>query len=276
MILLTTNGMSLGIEKLIKEAQKELWLISPYLKIHDRLIALLQSADDRDVNIHLIYGKKSDIGGEMKKLKGLLNLSIYFCKNLHAKAYFNEEEAIIGSMNLYEYSAINNVELGVLLESRKERQARKELFEEVKNILKLSVVKKNGIQNEHLDETEMDYIDCENQYYELLKPSLLSLNFKKGNNSKKFYTGRIAHNVPCSINNEYGLISFVFDSKGQFPTQRKISEIERLIGDYRVFEHTDSNRFCIYPPQKAKINIKNLYRNLKVSRSIIRFLIDNC
>lgn len=37
------------------------------------------------------------------------------CKNLHAKCYLNENEAIITSMNLYEFSQMNNNEMGIHL-----------------------------------------------------------------------------------------------------------------------------------------------------------------
>ena len=43
-------------------------------------------------------------------------------KNPHAKLYMNEEFAVISSMNLYEYSQVNNGELGVLC-GRKEDHA---------------------------------------------------------------------------------------------------------------------------------------------------------
>ncbi len=38
-----------------------------------------------------------------------------FCKNLHAKCYLNESECIISSLNLYEFSQINNNEMGILI-----------------------------------------------------------------------------------------------------------------------------------------------------------------
>ena len=42
-----------------------------------------------------------------------------FCKNLHAKCYLNESTCIISSLNLYEFSQVNNNEMGVLIEKIK-------------------------------------------------------------------------------------------------------------------------------------------------------------
>jgi phosphatidylserine/phosphatidylglycerophosphate/cardiolipin synthase-like enzyme len=40
--------------------------------------------------------------------------------NLHAKCYISENEAIISSLNLYEYSQVNNDEMGILVKSNHE------------------------------------------------------------------------------------------------------------------------------------------------------------
>ena len=40
---------------------------------------------------------------------------ISFCKNLHAKCYLNEESCIVSSLNLYEFSQVNNNEMGILI-----------------------------------------------------------------------------------------------------------------------------------------------------------------
>ena len=36
-------------------------------------------------------------------------------EDLHAKCYLNEKEALVTSLNLYDYSMVNNVEMGVLV-----------------------------------------------------------------------------------------------------------------------------------------------------------------
>ncbi len=51
-----------------------------------------------------------------------------FLKNLHAKIVLNEEAVVMSSMNLYEYSQVNNEELGMLAEFRRERNEYKDLL----------------------------------------------------------------------------------------------------------------------------------------------------
>jgi hypothetical protein len=46
------------------------------------------------------------------------NVSIVFIPNLHAKYYANEKKGIVTSINLYDYSFKNNVEFGVISESK--------------------------------------------------------------------------------------------------------------------------------------------------------------
>ena len=42
------------------------------------------------------------------------HVHLYFSKNLHAKCYLNEKKMIITSMNLYEFSQVNNREMAFL------------------------------------------------------------------------------------------------------------------------------------------------------------------
>ena len=112
---LTTRGTSSQIEDIISSAKNEVTLISPYVKIPDTLFQNLKVADRNKVEIRLVYGKdelKPDVKNQLKQLN---NLSLRFLKELHAKCFFNEECMVITSMNLYDFSEINNKEMGVLV-----------------------------------------------------------------------------------------------------------------------------------------------------------------
>jgi len=112
---LTTRGTSSAIEKIINDAKDRLVLISPFVKIPDTLFQNLKVADRKPVKITLVYGKgelKPDVKNQLKQLN---NLSLRFLKELHAKCFFNEECMVITSMNLYDFSEINNKEMGVLV-----------------------------------------------------------------------------------------------------------------------------------------------------------------
>ena len=138
---LTTQGTSYHIENIIVKAKNFIILISPYLNISKNLYDRLQDADKRKVRIILIYGKDELKSGEWEKLENLKNLSVYYCDNLHAKCYLNEEIMVITSMNMYEYSEKNNREMGVLISKENDNEAYNDAIREVKSITASQVTK---------------------------------------------------------------------------------------------------------------------------------------
>lgn len=112
---LTTNGTSYHIEKIITGAKKKLILVSPYLQISKTFYERLLDASKRSISIKIIYGKDELKPSEKKSLAVLKNLELLYFENLHAKCYFNEQEMVITSMNMYEFSEKNNREMGVFV-----------------------------------------------------------------------------------------------------------------------------------------------------------------
>ncbi len=119
---LTTTGVSNRLEQIILGAKDKVIIISPYLKINDRLKGYLEDKDRMKINIHVVYGKNELQPAESTWLQNLNFTHTYFLKNLHAKCYLNEEEAITTSMNLYEFSQQNNEEMGILVSSDDDSQ----------------------------------------------------------------------------------------------------------------------------------------------------------
>ena len=64
------------------------------------------------------------------------NLQLVSIENLHAKCYVNEERALLSSMNLYEYSQINNHELSVLFSAKEDADSYYTLNTRISKILK--------------------------------------------------------------------------------------------------------------------------------------------
>lgn len=111
---LTTTSISAELEKLIKSAREEITLISPYLKVNQRLQGFIRDADLRRVRLTVIYGKRDMQDAEREWIRGLTTpAETWFVPNLHAKCYLSEDAAIITSMNLYEFSQQNNDEMGI-------------------------------------------------------------------------------------------------------------------------------------------------------------------
>ena len=117
------------IENIISKAEKDLVLISPYLQIPRLLLERLNFASDqRGINIKIVCRKESLKREEFKTLKGISRLDLLNLPNLHAKCFYNEHNMVITSLNLYEYSQMNNREMGLLLTLAEDTEA----FEEAK------------------------------------------------------------------------------------------------------------------------------------------------
>lgn len=112
---LNTSLLNQWIPKLIDETERELIIIVPYIKTSERIYSHLKKANNRGVETTLIYREDKLSITEKKKLAELSNLNLLHHPNVHAKCYYNEHYMIIGSMNLYEYSELNNREMSVLL-----------------------------------------------------------------------------------------------------------------------------------------------------------------
>lgn len=134
---LRTSGISAGVEELIREARERLYIISPYLKLSDHVKELLNDKEREKLEVRIIFGKQELNPNEMSYLQNLKYLRLYFSKNLHAKCYLNEKKMIISSMNLYEFSQVNNREMGILIErdNESDKQVYEDAWKDIESIL---------------------------------------------------------------------------------------------------------------------------------------------
>mgnify|MGYP006172804269 FL=1 len=135
---LTTTGTNYHLEELIKGASDRLILISPFLKLNDRMKELLADKNRLKIDVRIVYGKSELQPQEIEWLRGLTYIRTSFCKNLHAKCYMNEEMCIITSLNLYEFSQVNNNEMGILIQRGEDSQLYKDAYEEAQRIIRIS------------------------------------------------------------------------------------------------------------------------------------------
>jgi hypothetical protein len=126
--VLDTYMINKEITEVCECSKKQLVIISPFLKINDKLRRSIESAVNRSVKLTVIYGKNEMDKDTYEWLKALPYCNIGFLKNLHAKLILNEEAAVLSSMNLYEYSQVNNHELGVLVRMKDRKNEYKELI----------------------------------------------------------------------------------------------------------------------------------------------------
>lgn len=133
---LNTTATNYHLEGLIRAAKERLVIVSPYLKFNDRFKALLEDQDRMRIDIRIVYGKSELAPAEINWLSSLESVRTSFLQNLHAKCYLSENAAIITSMNLYEFSQLNNDEMGVYILRDEEPGLYADAYEEVQRLLR--------------------------------------------------------------------------------------------------------------------------------------------
>jgi phosphatidylserine/phosphatidylglycerophosphate/cardiolipin synthase-like enzyme len=134
---LSTAGASNAIEQMIKSSKKRLYLISPYLQINPLLKSLLQQLDNKVSTIDIRFVSRTDKinADDMNFLQNLNGVRVLALDNLHAKCYLNEEIAILTSLNLYQYSQHNNIEMGIKVTQSVDGELYAAINDEVERIL---------------------------------------------------------------------------------------------------------------------------------------------
>lgn len=172
---LNTSATNYFLEEMIKGASDRLILISPFLKLNERIKELLEDKNRLKIDVRIVYGKSELQPEEINWLKELTFVRTSFCKNLHAKCYLNENSCIITSLNLYEFSQINNNEMGVFISREEDQEMYKEAYDEAQRIIRIS--EEIRISMEKIEEPKT------------------SENDKSEDGKKKLSTSRIAKNL---------------------------------------------------------------------------------
>ncbi|WP_047547422.1 phospholipase D family protein [Psychroserpens sp. Hel_I_66] len=117
---LTGDSLNNAIDGIITNAKKFIIITSPYIKLDDHFKERFNLIkNDPSIYLQILFGKNEDNfyrsmkSEDLEYFKSFPNVSIIYEPRLHAKSYINESDGIITSMNLYDYSAENNVEYGV-------------------------------------------------------------------------------------------------------------------------------------------------------------------
>lgn len=121
MKFLTGKELEGKIGDIIWEAERNLMIVSPYFKLDSYFKKLFDNhAKNPKLHIVILFGKneqkvsKSLSEEDFDYFKKFLNISIIYVPNLHAKYYGNDKMGVLTSVNMYDYSFLNNIEFGVL------------------------------------------------------------------------------------------------------------------------------------------------------------------
>jgi len=156
---LTTKQAYAAIEDITIKANKELVLISPFIKIPDDLLRRLKHLDDKNVKITLVCRWKKLDYKEKNKLGNINHLEVHSLDHLHAKCFYNQESMVITSLNLHEYSEQNNREMGILLTQTED----KKLFDEARDEAN-SIVEEATIVNVNMNRVKPSNTNVNNKH----------------------------------------------------------------------------------------------------------------
>lgn len=117
---LTGKPLEEKLTDIVWNAKKHVIIVSPFIKLDNHVRKIFDKIKaTHEINLILVFGKnegykqKSLREDDFEYFKNFKNIAILYNKDLHAKHYCNEKEGLITSLNLYDYSMVNNIEYGV-------------------------------------------------------------------------------------------------------------------------------------------------------------------
>ena len=121
MKIINPNEISTKISTLFLEARSKIIIVSPYIKISEwkKMLINLERCQSKGIEIDCYY---RDVNDTDLRILERLDMNLYQIEGLHAKLFFNESQVIVSSMNLYEYSDINSIDIGMLYQREEEYQ----------------------------------------------------------------------------------------------------------------------------------------------------------
>lgn len=205
------NNLNSTLEEIFENAQKNLIIISPYIKLHSRFKDVLKpKLNEHRLQITIVFGKNEDDISKSFSLedfnffKEYPDIEIRYEPRLHAKYYANEESSLLSSMNLYDFSQNNNIEFGILTKNSSSDKLDQEAYEYFKSVIdngKLLFKNKPIIEEKLLGFSKkyLGFNNVVNELEELLKPNNKPKNtYKpaKRNEEKMGYCIRTGIKIP--------------------------------------------------------------------------------
>jgi phosphatidylserine/phosphatidylglycerophosphate/cardiolipin synthase-like enzyme len=107
------------------------------LKDNSPIIAAIESASLRKIDINIIYSKGFSRKSGQEALKRYKRVRLCYIADLHMKVYLSEKYAIVCSLNLHDFSINNNFECGIFIN----REEDSELWQQVYSMYKTDISK---------------------------------------------------------------------------------------------------------------------------------------
>jgi len=142
--LLNTAGLNHEIERMFKNEQNFIFILSPYMDLTSEMQAILATSPAKIVVLWRDKTKEENQKDKKvdyrlnKRIKGyeetMTNVKFFGIPYFHSKVYITSDTLIIASLNLYKFSQKNNFELGVILKEALYAKMVKKIYKEIEII----------------------------------------------------------------------------------------------------------------------------------------------
>lgn len=144
---LNTQAAYAEIENIVNRAEHKLVMIAPRLPINRALLQkIFHASEHRNIDVSIVCHAKDIKPEEMAAINRINRLELFDLPNLHANCIYNEKALIMTSLNLFDYSQVNNRDMGALLTYDKDANAFIAAVNETEYMMQLAtLVKANMI-----------------------------------------------------------------------------------------------------------------------------------
>ena len=194
--LLNTTELNLEIENMFRKEKHFILILSPFLDLNEKIQAILSMSSAEVIILYREIKEHPNNKNQIKKIDDFVNcmpkVKFFAIPNFHSKVYITSGILIITSLNLYEFSQINNFELGIVLKETSYNKMIGKLFEELQILFEMNKLDKKILENLKLptinDLFNEILIKCEKKERDYQNAELLKLFSKQM--MEKFIFGR--------------------------------------------------------------------------------------
>ncbi|MFY0683457.1 MAG: hypothetical protein JXR20_02820 [Balneola sp.] len=275
------------IMTLIDQAKKELIIVSPYNKVTnwDKLIKRLNKARNRGVKITWYIRSRVKNNEEQIRSLGIEPIAI---DNLHAKLYLNENDAVVTSMNLSEYSDTSSIDIGYHISETKEYSKLTKFIEDhlaINNNEKhyvSSASKADGISNFYQLIIEYLSKDCgfekEINSFKGRYGKVIELDPFIGNTELYFEPRGTYYRIDLKTRGKNKSALYNFLVQEQYFLEKEIgepinygSQMKRLKIDLEIFEHYEYEK---WGEKEFKIIIPHIDKIISVYKNYLKKIVN--
>jgi phosphatidylserine/phosphatidylglycerophosphate/cardiolipin synthase-like enzyme len=166
--LLNTTELNLEIENMFKSEHRFIFILSPYLDLNKKIQTILANSSAKVIILYREIKNNQKNQTQIKKIEdfrtSMPKIQFYCIPNFHSKIYITSGALIITSLNLYEFSQINNFELGVILKETSYNKIILKLYEELQTLFKMNDLDIDILDNLNLPTIDFLFKEIQDKY----------------------------------------------------------------------------------------------------------------